>query len=168
MLWREIYGVVAFSNPQAEAAKPQETCGSRRCLAVRNVRLGNRLERAKGFEPSTPTLARLCSTPELRPHPFKKSIFTKVRRDCKPLGIAASRFPKPCYGPHRVPDRDLQSQWRGPATLLHPRADAPGQRLAEQLDLPRFCGEALGQVASIFSNCTGLVKSSAEWRRMGL
>ncbi len=28
--------------------------------------LGN-LERAKGFEPSTPTLARLCSTPELRP-----------------------------------------------------------------------------------------------------
>ena len=26
-----------------------------------------RLERAEGFEPSTPTLARLCSTPELRP-----------------------------------------------------------------------------------------------------
>ncbi len=25
------------------------------------------VERAKGFEPSTPTLARLCSTPELRP-----------------------------------------------------------------------------------------------------
>ena len=28
---------------------------------------GNFLERAKGFEPSTPTLARLCSTPELHP-----------------------------------------------------------------------------------------------------
>src|SRR5438128_4589567 len=28
------------------------------------------LERAKGFEPSTPTLARLCSTPELHPHPI--------------------------------------------------------------------------------------------------
>src|ERR1700685_1613586 len=27
------------------------------------------LERAKGFDPSTPTLARLCSTPELHPHP---------------------------------------------------------------------------------------------------
>src|SRR4029450_12820807 len=26
-----------------------------------------KMERAKGFEPSTPTLARLCSTPELRP-----------------------------------------------------------------------------------------------------
>ncbi len=28
---------------------------------------GRKLERAKGFEPSTPTLARLCSTPELHP-----------------------------------------------------------------------------------------------------
>ena len=28
------------------------------------------MERAKGFEPSTPTLARLCSTPELHPHPW--------------------------------------------------------------------------------------------------
>ena len=35
------------------------------------------MERVKGFEPSTPTLARLCSTPELHPrrtkvlkHPF--------------------------------------------------------------------------------------------------
>ncbi len=26
------------------------------------------LERAMGFEPTTPTLARLCSTPELHPH----------------------------------------------------------------------------------------------------
>jgi hypothetical protein len=38
------------------------------------LRVGHRsdricLERAKGFEPSTPTLARLCSTPELHPHP---------------------------------------------------------------------------------------------------
>jgi hypothetical protein len=27
------------------------------------------LERAKGLEPSTPTLARSCSTTELHPHP---------------------------------------------------------------------------------------------------
>ncbi len=32
------------------------------CFYLRN------LERANGFEPSTLTLARLCSTPELRPH----------------------------------------------------------------------------------------------------
>lgn len=37
-----------------------------------------------------------------------------------------------------------------------------------EVDLPRFGGEALGQSAAIFSNCAGLVKSSAEWRRMGL
>src|SRR3569833_2224917 len=30
---------------------------------------GQKLERAKGFEPSTPTLARSCSTTELHPHP---------------------------------------------------------------------------------------------------
>ena len=30
------------------------------------------LERAKGFEPSTPTLARSCSTPELHPHPWAR------------------------------------------------------------------------------------------------
>ena len=35
------------------------------------------------------------------------------------------------------------------------------------VDLLQFSGEALGQ-AAIFSNCAGLVKSSAEWRRMGL
>src|SRR6478736_7085528 len=32
-------------------------------------RTWKKLERAKGFEPSTPTLARSCSTPELHPHP---------------------------------------------------------------------------------------------------
>ncbi len=31
----------------------------------------DQLERAKGFEPSTPTLARSCSTPELHPHPLR-------------------------------------------------------------------------------------------------
>ena len=31
-----------------------------------------KLERAKGFEPSTPTLARLCSTPELRPRSMRR------------------------------------------------------------------------------------------------
>jgi hypothetical protein len=38
------------------------------------------LERAKGFEPSTPTLARLCSTPELRPRSGK--------------GVAIRRLPR--------------------------------------------------------------------------
>ena len=39
-----------------------------RYLALQdNFKNPGKLERAKGFEPSTPTLARLCSTPELRP-----------------------------------------------------------------------------------------------------
>ena len=37
-----------------------------------------------------------------------------------------------------------------------------------RLDLRRFSGEALGHSAATFSNCTGLVKSRAEWRRTGL
>jgi hypothetical protein len=36
------------------------------------------LERAKGFEPSAPTLARLCSTPELHPHPSGGAAQKKV------------------------------------------------------------------------------------------
>src|SRR5579863_4025839 len=37
------------------------------------------LERANGFEPSTLTLARLCSTPELRPRP-KPATYGKWNR----------------------------------------------------------------------------------------
>ncbi len=36
-------------------------------MQINAANLLRKLERAKGFEPSTPTLARLCSTPELRP-----------------------------------------------------------------------------------------------------
>jgi hypothetical protein len=36
------------------------------------IYMGENLERAKGFEPSTPTLARSCSTPELHPHPDRR------------------------------------------------------------------------------------------------
>ncbi len=43
-----------------------------------------RLERAKGFEPSTPTLARLCSTPELRPRYQSSSSSWGDRRDSNP------------------------------------------------------------------------------------
>ena len=56
------------------AAKPRRqstlcVAGRACCWSRNSVPLfrGNTLERAKGFEPSTPTLARLCSTPELRP-----------------------------------------------------------------------------------------------------
>ena len=70
------------------------------------------LERAMGFEPTTPTLARLCSTPELHPLDKSKDISEgaprpqppdrfgrtrirrsrAIRRGCKPL----DRFPAGC------------------------------------------------------------------------
>ena len=37
-------------------------------IARRNEDYRRKLERAMRFELTTPTLARLCSTPELRPH----------------------------------------------------------------------------------------------------
>ena len=43
---------------------------SRRAF-VKLLPVEENLERAKGFEPSTPTLARSCSTPELHPHPLR-------------------------------------------------------------------------------------------------
>ena len=70
-------------DPRASVAEPQETCGLRRRRRTGSVRLEDRLERAKGFEPSTPTLARLCSTPELRPRSVGGRLSTTARTDCK-------------------------------------------------------------------------------------
>ena len=38
----------------------------------------------------------------------------------------------------------------------------------DRVDLRRFSGEGLAHSADHFSNCAGLVKSRAEWRRTGL
>ena len=57
--------------------------------------VGQVLERAKGFEPSTPTLARSCSTPELHPHPldiWPKSIIGRQGRSySQKAGLKATR-----------------------------------------------------------------------------
>jgi hypothetical protein len=55
------------------------------------------LERAKGFEPSTPTLARSCSTPELHPHPRTGPRVALASRRAMPN--AASE----CNSRHRLP-----------------------------------------------------------------
>ena len=47
--------------------------------------LPKKLERAKGFEPSTPTLARLCSTPELHPHPRAAATHRRAAELCQKL-----------------------------------------------------------------------------------
>src|SRR4030081_1732970 len=55
--------MTAFCRTSPENEKPADTAGLRQTLPIEN------LERAKGLEPSTPTLARSCSTTELHPHP---------------------------------------------------------------------------------------------------
>src|ERR1700722_7476562 len=44
------------------------------------------LERAKGLEPSTPTLARACSTTELHPHPMPAAIARRQRQSYAKCG----------------------------------------------------------------------------------
>jgi hypothetical protein len=51
-------------DPAADPYRGAAAKGAHKHLLVLKI-----LERAKGFEPSTPTLARLCSTPELHPRP---------------------------------------------------------------------------------------------------
>ena len=51
------------------------------------------LERAKGLEPSTPTLARSCSTTELHPHP-------RWRRSLAGNGRAMPNADRECNSPH--------------------------------------------------------------------
>ena len=54
-------------HPQPHAKNSQISWGSTGPIRLERMLPRCRLERAMGFEPTTPTLARLCSTPELRP-----------------------------------------------------------------------------------------------------
>src|SRR6202171_3437326 len=80
----------------------------------------SRLERAKGFEPSTPTLARLCSTPELHPHP------RRVRRQTGQKTRAAAL---------------LCQRATGLATVARPAYETVNARLAGRpFRLPGYAG----------------------------
>jgi Ala-tRNA(Pro) deacylase len=56
-----------------------------------------------GFEPTTPTLARLCSTPELRPHPAAAQVAAEGPHHTARPGLckAASRLPLAAAARHR-------------------------------------------------------------------
>ena len=77
-----IFYILYKNNLYKSSAEPEETVISPNIHEIRQGLLraitlplpikklrgfSLRMERAKGFEPSTPTLARLYSTPELRP-----------------------------------------------------------------------------------------------------
>ena len=70
---RERQGFVSFVFRTSEVGAPRSTndkAAKRRPVIDPGVcHERKNLERAKGLEPSTPTLARSCSTTELHPHP---------------------------------------------------------------------------------------------------
>src|ERR1700710_3257744 len=83
-----------------------------------------KLERAKGFEPSTPTLARLCSTPELHPLTVPRRLDFRARRPRRrslntiPPDDASASFSNRDDSPVRVwrkPLADLAQAGPGPA-----------------------------------------------------
>src|SRR4051794_37892264 len=59
---------VGFPGRRIACARAQTKPAARPQLSYKTLFGLRNLERANGFEPSTLTLARLCSTPELRPH----------------------------------------------------------------------------------------------------
>jgi hypothetical protein len=65
------------------------------------------LERAKGFEPSTPTLARSCSTPELHPHPLR------CRRTVIGDGRAMPNAASECNSQKGTHANNLKARYRG-------------------------------------------------------
>ena len=66
-------------------------CAAKTGSRLATVLYAEILERAKGFEPSTPTLARLCSTTELHPHPRTTIIGSWIPYD--PIGNSLQRAP---------------------------------------------------------------------------
>jgi hypothetical protein len=84
-------GVVAFSNPQAVAAKPQETCGSRRYSGRGNVRLESRLEERVGSETSG---FSLIFPP---PVPFPQASISPTHAASQHNEISVNQYVKPCW-----------------------------------------------------------------------
>src|SRR5215216_1871471 len=75
------------------------------------------MERAKGFEPSTPTLARLCSTPELHPRSVARQ--RRARRVICPKSELLARG---CLGSRRG-IRSRAPRCRAPASLESQSSD---------------------------------------------
>src|SRR3954463_510825 len=65
-----------------------------------------KLERAKGFEPSTPTLARSCSTTELHPHPRGMAARTRIVAASPAVRRSYAKW-RPSMQPGRRPPRKI-------------------------------------------------------------
>ena len=111
------------------------------------VRAERKLERAKGFEPSTPTLARSCSTPELHPHPLD----IWPNRDIGRQGRSYSQKACPIATTAFRRMAEFSDQLRGPARRLRARGFAFGSSRTHRgfrLQKPRLPASTLGRQAS--------------------
>ena len=91
------------TRPQYCRPKPSSCKRPRRAL-FKALIFRRKLERAKGFEPSTPTLARLCSTPEL--HPLARPAGRKPRL----YGRSAERLQQGNEALCNAPDDDANAR----------------------------------------------------------
>lgn len=93
-------------------------------------RTWKKLERAKGFEPSTPTLARSCSTTELHPHPCQRLLAD----ECRPMPNA----PCDCNSRKTVRNRRISDLWAltPPNRPIRPSADPCGHSRLNRLKFP--------------------------------
>jgi hypothetical protein len=80
---------------------------------------GEVLERAKGLEPSTPTLARSCSTTELHPHP--KALAAMKHRQRESYAKCAPRMQQGVSGQLTPESPDIAvnagKRWSGMAAI---------------------------------------------------
>jgi hypothetical protein len=65
-----------------------------------------------GFEPTTPTLARLCSTPELRPHPRRGVAAAAAGLLCQMAPALATEDSRPADG--RKEGQAIFAEWMAP------------------------------------------------------
>src|SRR6185312_13693908 len=89
---------LAGSNPlQIPSDQKCYLCRRYKPLPMCPERTRKKLERAKGFEPSIPTLARSCSTTELHPHPSDWRRW--AAGNGQSYAKCGSRMQQPAHGP---------------------------------------------------------------------
>jgi len=103
---------------------PEKQKGPRRTLCFSSLPgLREKLERAKGFEPSTLTLARLCSTPELHPHSISSGRLACNRSDARYMPNASSDCNPKSASTYKLIHEGLVSALSPGAKRAEPTAD---------------------------------------------
>ena len=87
------------------SSKQRLFVGLRKAAFLKPLKSLDILERAKGFEPSTPTLARLCSTPELHPHPERQS-------GARPNRLGGGFMTQSATGCKRLCRKHFEKSWK--------------------------------------------------------